>query len=132
MKRRISIFLSFCLMIGTLMIPTSAATSVENDVDCILEMVSREAGSEYAWDCDGGREVDRSRERVWGWSTCIDKYGNNARHYTTARYETFAGTSSDEWSSGRKWGTGQVWAYSPYISYASAAGELRARVYYGR
>lgn len=99
------------------------------------EMVTRTPGSEYAWNTDGGRETKivstKVRERVWGWSTCYDKYEKEARHYTHSRYEHFlSGGSCDEWSSGRVWGTGKVWAYSPYIS-DDAASELQARVYYG-
>ena len=98
-------------------------------------MVTRTPGSEYAWNTDGGRETtvftNKVRQRVWGWSTCYDKYGKEARHYTHSRYELFGlGESYDEWSSGRVWGTGKVWAYSPYIS-DDAASQLQARVYYG-
>lgn len=135
MKKKIAGLLSLSLMLGALTVPVSAATTRADDVECVLEMVTREAGSEYAWNAEGGRETrtnipNPTEERVWGWSTCYDKYGEEARHYTTARYEDLFGTSDSAWSSGRVWGTGTVWARSPYISY-STAGELKARVYYG-
>lgn len=133
--KRIAAILSLCLLMGALTVPASAAPLRENDVEFVLEMVSRASGSEYAWNTNGGRQ-DRTlipnltEERVWGWSTCYDKYGEEANHYTHSRYETVLGTSYDIWSSGRIWGTGKVYAYSPWISYETA-GELQARVYYG-
>ena len=113
-----------------LIVPASAETSKENDVEFVLEMVTRASDSDYAWNTDGGRESTKTEQRVWGWSTCFNKYGNAARHYTHSRYETLLGTSKDIWSSGRVWGTGKVYAYSPYIA-SSTANEMRARVYYG-
>lgn len=135
MKKRIAGLLSICLLIGALTVPAAAATNRENDVEFVLEMVTREPGSEYAWNTDGGRDSRMVgkivEERVWGWSTCFDKYGDEAEHYTHSRYESVFGTSSGIWSSGRVWGTGKVWAYSPYIAYSTAE-QLRAKVYYGR
>lgn len=131
--RKIAGILSLCLLIGVLTLPASAATARDNDVEFVFEMVSRASGSEYAWNCDGGRETRTSPsfdERVWGWSTCFDKYGEEAYHYTHSRYETLLGTSSNTWSSGRVWGTGKVYAYSPYISF-DTANEMLAKVYYG-
>mgnify|MGYP007033829746 FL=1 len=135
MKRTIARILSVCLLIGALTISVAATSNREDDVEFILEMVSREPGSEYAWDTDGGRqttldEYNRTFERVWGWSTCFDKYGEKAYHYTHSRYETLIGEAPDMWSSGRVWGTGKVWAYSPYVI-REGADDLRARVYYG-
>ena len=136
MKKMLTGLLAVCLLIGAITVPAAAATNREDDVELVLEMVDRASGSEYAWNCDGGRESRRiapnpTEERVWGWSTCFDKYGNEARHYTHSRFETLLGTSQDQWSSGRVWGSGEVWAYSPYINYTTA-GEMKARVYYGR
>lgn len=136
MKKKLTGVLALCLLAGTITAPAAAATNRENNVECVLQMLTKKTDCEYAWDTDGGREVktniaDPQEERVWGWSTCYDKYGKETRHYTHSRYETLLGSSSrDEWSSGRIWGTGEVWAYSPYIGY-SVAGELKARVYYG-
>lgn len=133
--RKIAGILSLCLLITALTVPASAAASSENDVEFILEMVSRSSEVDYAWNVEGGRETrtevpNPTEERVWGWSTCYDMYGEKAKHYTHSRYETVFGTSNDDWSSGRVWGTGKVYAYSPYIAYTTA-GELKARVYYG-
>lgn len=116
--------------------PATATANRKDDVEFILEMVSREASGEYAWNTDGGRETRTlpsypTEERVWGWSTCYDKYGDEARHYTVARYEGAFGITYDHWSSGRKWGTGKVWAYSPYVDYDDVASVVKARVYYG-
>lgn len=134
LKNKLAGLLSLSLLLGALTVPASAINK-ENDVEFVLEMVTRAAGSEYAWNTDGGREtkvnVNQVDERVWGWSTCYDKYGKEARHYTNSRYEDIFGTSRDEWASGRKWGTGQVWAYSPYVG-SLVASDLKARVYYGR
>ena len=122
LKNKLAGLLSLSLLLGVLTV-SSSAIDRENDVEFVLEMVTRTPGSEYAWNTDGGS--------VWGWSTCYDKYEKEARHYTHSRYEHFlSGGSCDEWSSGRVWGTGKVWAYSPYIS-DDAASELQARVYYG-
>ena len=134
LKNKLAGLLSLSLLLGVLTV-SSSAIDRENDVEFVLEMVTRTPGSEYAWNTDGGRETkivsNKVRERVWGWSTCYDKYEQEARHYTHSRYEHFlSGGSCDEWSSGRVWGTGKVWAYSPYIS-DDAASELQARVYYG-
>ena len=136
MKKKIAGVLSVCLLVGALTVPAAAVTNRENDVEFVLEMVTRESGSEYAWNTDGGREArtvnsNEVEERVWGWSTCFDKYGKEARHYTHSRYETTWGTVNDGLSSGRVWGTGKVWAYSPYINWTTAQ-ELHAKVYYGR
>lgn len=136
MKKMLTGLLAVCLLIGAITVPAAAATNREDDVELVLEMVSRASGSEYAWNADGGRESrsiapNPTEERVWGWSTCFDKYGDEARHYTHSRFETLLGTSQDQWSSGRVWGSGEVWAYSPYINYTTA-GEMKARVYYGR
>lgn len=136
MKKKIAGILALCFLVGAITVPAAATTSRENDVEFILEMLTKAPGSEYAWNTDGGRESrtnppNPTEERVWGWSTCYDKYGQEANHYTTARYETLLGISDDAWSSGRIWGTGKVYAYSPYI-YFSVASEMKARVYYGR
>ena len=135
MKRVMAGLLSICLLMGVLIVPAFAETDRSDDVEFVLEMTTRAAGSEYAWNTDGGRQSrriapDPTQERVWGWSTCFDKYGAAAIHYTHARYETLLGTSKKAWSSGRVWGTGKVYAYSPYIAYSTAS-EMRARVYYG-
>lgn len=135
MKKKIAGILALCFLVGAITVPAAATTSRENDVEFILEMLTKAPGSEYAWNTDGGREArtitpNPTEERVWGWSTCYDKYGEEASHYTHSRYEDVFGLSRDEWTSGHKWGTGKVWAYSPYIDYL-VAGELKARVYYG-
>lgn len=134
LKNKLAGVLSLVLLLGVLTV-SSSAIDKENDVEFVLEMVTRTPGSEYAWNTDGGRETtvfsNKVKERVWGWSTCYDKYGKEARHYTHSRYELrIVGTSEEGWSSGRVWGTGKVWAYSPYIM-PDAAKDLQARVYYG-
>lgn len=105
LKNKLAGLLSLSLLLGVLTV-SSSAIDRENDVEFVIEMVTRTPGSEYAWNTDGGRETkivsNKVRERVWGWSTCYDKYEKEARHYTHSRYEHFlSGGSCDEWSSGK-------------------------------
>ena len=82
LKNKLAGLLSLSLLLGVLTV-SSSAIDRENDVEFVLEMVTRTPGSEYAWNTDGGRETkivsNKVRERVWGWSTCYDKYEKESR-----------------------------------------------------
>ena len=56
LKNKLAGLLSLSLLLGVLTV-SSSAIDRENDVEFVLEMVTRTPGSEYAWNTDGGRET---------------------------------------------------------------------------
>ncbi len=127
--------LAVCFSLASTAFAVQTTTKVENGVEFILvepDVQTRGTVIDgFTYETDGGRESDgpNNRQRVWGWSTCVNSYGQDVRHYTVAQYEDIFGNV--KYTSGRIWGTGVVYAYSPWV-YLPTARELVARVYYGR
>lgn len=130
-----SLALVICLSFVSTAFAAQTVTGVKNGVEFILiepDIQTRAESSDgFTYASDGGRETDgpANLQRVWGWSTCVNSYGQDVTHYTVAQYEDIFGNV--KYTSGRIWGRGTVYAYSPWI-YLPTARELTARVYYGR
>ena len=128
-------FIQHCDSFVSTAFAVQTVTKVKDGVEFILVEPDVQTRAEvidgFTQDCDGGRETDgpANLQRVWGWSTCVNSYGQNVRHYTVAQYEDIFGNV--KFTSNKTWGTGTVYAYSPWI-YLPTARELTARVYYGR
>ena len=131
----LSLALVICLSLASTAFAAQTVTKVENGVEFVLVEPDLQTRADvingYTYDSDGGRESDgpANRQRVWGWSTCVDSNGKDVYHYTVAQYEDIFGNV--KYTSGRTWGYGKVYAHSPWI-YLPTARELTARVYYGR